>query len=47
MKFGENLEKVKDLLNEELVVKIIKDNNNKIKDNGDFIWTMIMLNKFL
>lgn len=42
-----NLKKAGDLLDNSIVEKIISDNNNKVKDNGDFIWTMMMFNKFL
>lgn len=42
-----NLKKADDLLDKSIIEKIISDNNNKVKDNGDFIWTMMMFNKFL
>ncbi len=44
---GENLENVNKLLNEATVKKIIRENNEGKKDNGNFIWTLIQLNKFL
>lgn len=44
---AENLENVNKLLNEATVKKIIRENNEGKKDNGNFIWTLIQLNKFL
>lgn len=43
----ENLGKVNELLDEATVKKIVRENNEGKKDNGNFIWTMIQLNKFL
>lgn len=35
------------LLDKQLIEKIITENNSGKKDNGNFIWTLIQLNKFL
>lgn len=44
---GGNLEKVNALLDEQTVKKIVRENHEGKKDNGNFIWTMIQLNQFL
>ncbi len=44
---NENLENVKKILDKQTVAKIIEENNKGKKDNGDFIWAMIQLNKML
>lgn len=42
-----NLSKVNDLFDERIVGSIIEENRKGIKDNGNFIWTLMMLNKAL
>jgi len=43
----ENLSQVNKLLDKDMVKKIVRENNEGKKDNGNFIWTMIQLNRFL
>jgi asparagine synthase (glutamine-hydrolysing) len=42
-----NLKKVNQTLNRKVVSKIISDNKTGKKDNGNFIWTLLMLEKHL
>lgn len=42
-----NLSKVSEILDKKIVQEIIRQNNTGTKDNGNFIWTMMMLNKAL
>ncbi len=44
---SENLKKVNELLDTEIIKKIITENNEGKKDNGNFIWTLLQLNKSL
>ena len=43
----ENLDKVKQLLDPDTISKIIRQNREGKKDNGNFIWTLLQLNKAL
>jgi asparagine synthase (glutamine-hydrolysing) len=43
----ENLEKVNELLDKETIKKIVTENNIGKKDNGNFIWTLLQLDKSL
>jgi asparagine synthase (glutamine-hydrolysing) len=42
-----NLSKASTILDAEMVQKIVRQNNSGQKDNGNFIWTMMMLDKSL
>lgn len=46
-KLDRNLFNVKEVLNPESVNKIITENNSGQRDNGSFIWQLIMLNKYI
>ena len=43
----DNLKKVKQLLPPEIITKIITENQEGKKDHGNFIWTLLQLNKTL
>ncbi len=43
----QNLTKVNKLLDESTIAKIVEENNSGKKDNGNFIWTLILLNEKL
>ncbi|MES2132264.1 MAG: asparagine synthase (glutamine-hydrolyzing) [Bacteroidota bacterium] len=43
----ENLQKVKEMLDRDTINKIVTENKEGKKDNGNFIWALIQLNKFL
>ena len=43
----DNLKKVKQLLPQEIITKIITENQEGKKDHGNFIWTLLQLNKTL
>ena len=43
LKFGN----IKDLLNADTLQMIIAENNSRIRDNGNFIWTVMMLDKMI
>ncbi len=42
-----NLSKVKQILDNSAIENILKENNSGAKDNGNFIWGLIMLDKSL
>ncbi len=42
-----NLIGVKKLLDKNGIERIVRENNSGKKDNGSFIWGLMMLNKFL
>lgn len=44
---GDNLKKVKELLDKDIIEKIVTENNSGKKDNGNFIWTLLQLNNTL
>ena len=44
---NENLKKVKEILDQETIQKILIENNEGKKDNGNFIWTLLQLDKSL
>lgn len=44
---NENLKKVNEILDQETVQKILIENNEGKKDNGNFIWTLLQLDKSL
>ncbi len=43
----ENLKQVKQILDKDIIDKIVSENNSGKKDNGNFIWTLLQLNKQL
>lgn len=42
-----NLSSLKNVLDEKIIDKIVHANKNGLSDNGNFIWTMMLLNKAL
>jgi asparagine synthase (glutamine-hydrolysing) len=42
-----NLNFVSELLDEETIKRIVEENKIGERDNGDFIWTLMLLNKFI
>ena len=42
-----NLNVVSELLDEATIKKIVEENKIGERDNGDFIWTLMLLNKFI
>lgn len=42
-----NLSEVKHILDNSAIKNILKENNSGSKDNGNFIWGLIMLDKSL
>ncbi|MES2678884.1 MAG: asparagine synthase (glutamine-hydrolyzing) [Bacteroidota bacterium] len=42
-----NLDKVSAILNKDVIAKILRQNNTGEKDNGNFIWTLIQLDRSL
>jgi len=40
-------ENVSNILNSSAISKVIEDNNTGARDNGNFIWTLLMLDNFL
>jgi asparagine synthase (glutamine-hydrolysing) len=43
----ENLQEVNQILDKDIITKIITENNSGKKDNGNFIWALLQLNKVL
>ncbi len=41
----QNLEGLKDILDDKIIEKIVKDNKEGLNDYGNFIWTMMLLNR--
>lgn len=44
---GDNLSNLNGILNSDVIHKLVLENRLGQKDNGNFIWTLIMLNKNL
>ena len=42
-----NLNEVKSILDESTIAKIIVENKEGLRDNGSFIWSMMVLNKII
>ena len=42
-----NLDNINNLFDEKIVGSIVEENRVGVKDNGNFIWTLMMLNKAL
>jgi asparagine synthase (glutamine-hydrolysing) len=46
-KIDSNLGNVKNILNEGVIHQIVSENKKGLRDNGNFIWSMIMLDKLI